>query len=154
VAATIRARLENTTQKLKEKIQMKIYLTGPMTGILNDNHPAFIRATHALREHGHDVFSAHEHDIPEASSKKDAWVTALRRDIGIIAAYDGIAVLEHFYTSKGAMLEVHTAIALQLKIVRLPWQTDDWIQYVHDFGMQSVETMWRDIARHRYTHHT
>lgn len=132
---------------------MKIYVSGPITGYPNDNRDAFALATKALREQGHEVFNPLEHDVPDASTSERAWTSALRRDIIAIAECDGIAVLDGFHHSKGSMLEIHTALALRLKLVCIPGQSADWCELVEREVTPSLKEMWRNMKWEFYQHH-
>ncbi len=130
---------------------MKVYLAGPMTGYPDSNHPEFHRAAKLLREQGHEVISPAEYELP-AETLND-WQVALRYDLGeSVCKSQGIAVLDGFEKSKGACLELHTALALGCDVVLLPWQRQTWANYVRNFGKMSLDVMWRDVATHRYNH--
>jgi hypothetical protein len=93
---------------------MKISLSGPMTGIPDLNYPAFNEAAAKLRAEGHDVFNPAE--LPDATPYNLALVSCLA-----ILCYDreAIALLDGWHDSKGARSELHTALALDLKVIHL-----------------------------------
>ena len=95
---------------------MKIYLSGPMTGIPDWNYPAFHAAANQLRHAGHVVFSPAENF--EGDTKRDR-AEYMRKDIEAVLWAEAVAVLPGWYASKGAALEV--AIARELG---LPAGTD------------------------------
>lgn len=132
---------------------MKLYLSGPITGMPNDNRIAFQTAADKLRKQGHEVFSPIEHDVPEASTVQAAWTLALCRDIVEVATADGIAVLELFHQSKGAMLECHTALGLKKPVVCIPGQPIGWPMAVEEFVRVSLLAMWRGVDQAKFTHH-
>jgi len=89
-----------------------IYLSGPMTGMLAFNHPAFHAEAGRLRELGHCVFNPAESDLPEAAT----WQEHMREDLRALLDCDRIHLLPGFAKSKGAMLELVVAQALGMMI--------------------------------------
>ena len=81
-----------------------IYISGRMTGIPENNVPAFNRAAKALRAKGYRVVSPAELDKGEPCN---SWNACLRRDIRALSVCTDIAVLPGWTGSKGASLEVH-----------------------------------------------
>lgn len=130
---------------------MRIYLAGPMTGYVNSNHDAFEKAALKLRAQGHEVVSPHEHEIP--ADTRDKWCNALTYDVGeCVCKTEGIAVLEGYQHSKGACLEIHTALALNHPVIRIPGQPALWDLEVMAFFRESLQAMWREVAHGVYTH--
>ena len=100
------------------------YLAGPMTGIPQDNLPAFIKAAAALRDEGFTIVAPVEFetaevmqaviDNPELTFNEAAgttWGSALARDVEIIAdEIDGLVFLPGWEKSKGARLEAFVGI--------------------------------------------
>lgn len=89
-----------------------IYLSGPMTGMLAFNYPAFNAEAAKLRALGHRVFNPAESDLPEAST----WQEHMREDLQALLGCNRIHLLPGFGTSKGAMLELVVAQALGMTI--------------------------------------
>ena len=89
-----------------------IYLSGPMTGMLAFNYPAFHVEAAKLRELGHCVFNPAETDLPEAAT----WQEHMREDLQALLGCDQIHLLPGFGKSKGAMLELVIAQALGMTI--------------------------------------
>ena len=89
-----------------------IYLSGPMTGMLAFNYPAFHAEAAKLRELGHCVFNPAENDLPEAAT----WQEHMREDLQALLGCDRIHLLPNFGKSKGAMLELVVAQALGMTI--------------------------------------
>ena len=86
-----------------------LYLSGPMTGILNKNFYAFHRGYIQLRNKGYKVID------PWAlgQSGKMTWSDFLRRDLKAMMEHcGGVATLPGWKKSKGASLEVYIAKAL------------------------------------------
>lgn len=116
---------------------MKIYVAGPMRGIVEFNFPAFNAAAVRLRAEGHTVFNPAERDNERhgvdiskgnAAGCEDQAAqehgfdlrVALGEDLAWICANaEAIALLDGWQNSKGAKAELATAIALGLKIIYL-----------------------------------
>ena len=116
---------------------MKIYVAGPMRGIPEFNFPAFHAAAAELRAGGHEVFNPaerdiahHGKDISKGNATGDEHLAAaehgfnlreaLKDDLEFICLHaDAIALLPGWEHSKGARAELHTAMALDLKIIHL-----------------------------------
>jgi hypothetical protein len=96
---------------------MRVYLSGPMTGIPLFNFPAFHAAAAELRAKGYDVVNPAELD--EADEKQMEWSDYLRRDIAQLVTCQGIAMLPGWENSKGAQLERHIADALGMEAINL-----------------------------------
>src|SRR5258707_199138 len=116
---------------------MKVYIAGPMRGISQFNFPAFVAATIKLRAEGHEVFSPAEHAISihgkdfcdnnfsgdESEIEKSLGFDRrklLAADLNWIChEADAVALLPGWETSKGALAEMATALALGLEIIKL-----------------------------------
>jgi Domain of unknown function (DUF4406) len=92
---------------------MKLYLSGPMTGIKNQNRPRFNKYAKALRRKGHKVVNPPELD---RVSPQHTWEGCLRRDIVKLMDCDKIAVMPGWKQSRGANLEVHIGKALKFPV--------------------------------------
>ncbi len=87
---------------------MKIYISGPMTGIDDYNRPAFFDAERRLKDAGYMVINPVINGV-----KQDAdWQTHMRADIKMLMDADGVALLENYSQSKGAMIEMRLASGL------------------------------------------
>ena len=102
----------------------RVYLSGPMTGIADNNFPAFHDWAARLRAEGFDVVSPAE--IEEAGT----WEACLRADLRELATCDAIALMPGWEGSKGAHLELHVAHRLGMKVIPLPLQFD-LVQHLH-----------------------
>jgi hypothetical protein len=98
---------------------MKVYLSGPMTGIPEFNHPAFHTAAAELRAKGLEVINPAELN-PDLSQP---WETCIRTDIKALCDCDAIALMPGWETSRGAHLELHIAHRIGMGIL-----------YVSDLG--------------------
>jgi len=93
---------------------MKIYISGPMTGMKSHNRPAFNTAAKRLRKLGHKVISPAELD---AKTKKQlSWNQCLRRDIRELVKCTDVALLPGWEDSKGAHLEVYISKKLDIPV--------------------------------------
>lgn len=114
-------------------MERTIYLAGPMTGIPQFNHPAFMAAATLLRAEGHTVFNPVENDMKKygeefivKNKKGDAEKAAkagfslrkaLKDDlVWICENADTIALLPGWEKSAGARVEWALAIALDMDI--------------------------------------
>ena len=96
----------------------RVYLSGPMTGIADNNFPAFHEWAARLRADGFDVVSPAE--LPEA----ETWELCLRKDMRELPTCDAIALMPGWERSKGAHLELHVAHRLGMEVMPLPLQFD------------------------------
>lgn len=97
---------------------MKVYLSGPMSGIPDNNFPAFHEWAARLRAQGYDVVSPAE--IQEA----ETWELCLRADLREMCNCEAIALMPGWENSKGANLELHVAHRLGMQVIHLPLQFD------------------------------
>lgn len=97
---------------------MKIYISGPMTGMADFNYPAFEDACIKLRALGYDVVSPHE--VPVC----DGWQGYMKADIALLLGCDAVANLDGHENSRGAKLENHIAHELEMTILPL----GDWLK--------------------------
>lgn len=92
---------------------MKIYLAGPMSGLPDHNHPAFMDAAATLRGGGNFVFNP-----AEANPIDDSYRAAMAVDLAWISSYaEMVVLLPGFQKSKGCRIEVDLALALEIPIV-------------------------------------
>jgi uncharacterized protein DUF4406 len=98
---------------------VKVYVSGPMTGIPEFNYPAFTDACAALRSCGFEVISPHE--INPADGIDHGWAWYVRRDLVALMEADAIVVLPGWESSKGARLETYIAGELGMDV----WALED-----------------------------
>lgn len=90
------------------------YISGPMSGYPEYNFSAFEQAAEWCREQGLVVLSAHEINHEEESE----WVDFLRRDMEVMLQHcSGVILLRGWPQSKGARLELATAVALDWPVL-------------------------------------
>lgn len=102
-----------------------LYLAGPMTGYPRWNFDAFEAGTKALRDVGFQVISPAELDLlegfdpdaPTENYSQEDFVRHIRRDANLILnEADGLALLDGWGASRGALFEVSIATMLRLPI--------------------------------------
>lgn len=93
---------------------MKVYISGPMTGVEDLNHPAFNEAASWLRSCGHEVVNPAELGEPDGWT----WEQFLRRDLRYLLECDAIFLLPGWHASRGANLEQYVAVKLGLAVLR------------------------------------
>lgn len=98
---------------------MKIYISGPMSSRPHHNFPAFNDAAARLRAAGYDVVNPADTGIVDGWS----WSDYLRLDLRLLSECDGIARLDGWSSSRGALLELYVADELDMQIA----DVDEWI---------------------------
>lgn len=91
--------------------QQRVYMAGPMTGIVDHNFPAFEAAEEALRSDGYEVVSPRELSISDESYGEN-----LKRDIHELLTCDKIYMLRGWYGSPGASCEHTLARLVGMKV--------------------------------------
>ena len=92
---------------------IKIYISGPITGIADNNVPAFNAAAAELRARGYEVVNPVESDC----ECQNVWTEYLKKDIKQMLECDAVVVLNGWNNSRGARLEVYIATCLGLPIL-------------------------------------
>jgi len=93
---------------------MKLYISGPMTGLQHYNRQSFETAAQSLRSKGHTVVNPTELPepvVPPDASEAISWSAYLVRDLAVLNEEkpDCIILLPGWRTSRGACLEAHYA---------------------------------------------
>lgn len=89
----------------RQKSEITLYLSGPMSGIPGHNFPAFDRAAQSLRDAGWRVVSP-----ADFGAKPDkSWNDHLKRDLFILGECDVLVQLPGWENSRGASLEFTVA---------------------------------------------
>ena len=91
---------------------MRIYLSGPMSGLPEFNFPAFHAAAARLRARGLQVVNPAEINPGGTLS----WEECMRADIKALCDCTALALLPGWMNSRGAHLELHLAHRLGLRI--------------------------------------
>jgi hypothetical protein len=90
---------------------MRLYLAGPISGIVDFNRPAFECAARVLRAQGHTVVNPFE----VSPVMGDPWAEHMKRDITAMLTCTGVVRLDNWQQSQGAQLEVYIARALSMR---------------------------------------
>lgn len=106
------------------KKPLRVYLSGPMTGIPDSNFPAFHRWAAKLRADGFEVVSPAE--IQEAGT----WELCLRADLRELCTCEAIALMPGWEGSRGAHLELHVAHRLGMKVMHLAEPAFDLVEHL------------------------
>lgn len=93
---------------------MRLYVSGPMSGMPEHNFPAFNAMAAKLRAMGHEVVNPAEYD--NALSGKVTWHECMRRDVILMCDTEALVVLPGWENSKGANVEIQLARWLDLRI--------------------------------------
>lgn len=91
---------------------MKVYISGPMTGLPEFNYPAFFMAAEIIRSHGHEPINPAE----GMTDMDKPWVWYMRRALRMLLDADEVWMLPRWQRSKGARLERIVALALGMRI--------------------------------------
>lgn len=114
---------------------MRLYVSGPITGLPDLNKPEFERVTKELLAAGHEfvinphtvctIIPAHECQGPCTPSELMLpWADYLRSDlIAMLTGADALAMLDGWVNSKGAVLERQVAEGLGWEV--RPWE--EWL---------------------------
>lgn len=94
---------------------MRLYISGPMTGIHDLNYPAFQAAAERLPGQGVTVISPHE-IVPHGAAPW-SWQQHMRADLAALLTCDVVVLLPGWKHSRGAQLEKTVAEAIGLKVV-------------------------------------
>jgi len=90
----------------REKVPLKLYISGPITGLKEGNRPLFDEAKKFLLDNKYEVVSPFDIDATLTSSYDGTYWKIIGKDLEIISTVDGIVLLNGWYRSVGARLEV------------------------------------------------
>jgi hypothetical protein len=91
---------------------MRIYISGPITGLPDLNRPAFALAAEQLRAAGFEPVNPHDID----PGKQDpTWRCHMRADVKILVDCDAVATLPRWQASRGACIEFDLARGLEME---------------------------------------
>lgn len=94
---------------------MKIYISGPMTGIPQYNSPAFFAAADTIALNGHEPINPAEH----VTETDKPWEWFMRKDLRLLLDADAVCLLPGWALSPGATLEAHVALSLGMRLFKL-----------------------------------
>ena len=89
----------------------RIYISGPMKGMVNLNKALFYETQKKLESEGFDVTNPHELIC------SDDYKECMKLDIRALTYCDTIYMLLNWKQSKGAMLEHMVAVMIGLKVI-------------------------------------
>ncbi|WP_035487274.1 DUF4406 domain-containing protein [Alicyclobacillus contaminans] len=92
---------------------MKVYISGPMSGIKDWNYPMFFATAELLRRLGFDVINPAE----GVSEFDKPWNWYMRRALRLMMDADTILMLPGWSRSRGARLERMVAKKLGMRVV-------------------------------------
>lgn len=90
----------------------RLYLAGPMSGLPDDNYPAFHAAAKALRELGHEVLNPAENPTPPCGT----WLGYMRLAVALLVQCEVVVLLPGWADSRGARVECDLAHGLGLGV--------------------------------------
>lgn len=91
----------------------RIYISGKMTGVENNNYPAFFEAERLLKSLGYDTFNP-----ANINGESDwNWQDYMKECIKLIPDCTHIYLLKGWETSRGASMELFIANTLGLEVM-------------------------------------
>lgn len=112
-----------------------IYLAGPMTGLPEQNYPAFNAAADNLRARGHTVLNPAENPEPPCKS----WLGYMKMAIPMLIKCDTIVFLPGWAESAGALKEYDEALFFKLEIM--------FYEPASASGMRALEPVFEATSR-------
>lgn len=103
----------------------RVYLSGKMSGVPDNNGPAFREARELLRSQGYEVVCPYENSQGFLDQPRSFH---MRRDVEHILGVDEIIVLPGYRLSRGACLEI--ALALEIGVLVKEFGSDKLITSV------------------------
>lgn len=103
-------------QLLGMRVAGLVYISGPMSGYVDYNFPAFFAAAELLQAQGHEVVNPADHGLIEGAG----WDDYMRYNLARMMRCEVIALLPGWSRSRGAQQEKQIAEALGLTVRYLP----------------------------------
>ena len=120
---------------------MRIYISGPMTGLPDHNYPAFNAAEAQWEARGWTVRNPARNFGGDENRKREEY---MRLDFEHLLEVDAIALLPGWQDSRGARAEIVVALELGLDvfdaITALP------LEVLADIDVSSAYPSWGDLA--------
>lgn len=91
---------------------MKVYVSGPMTGIKDFNYPAFASAAKEMESRGYTAVNPATLNAPDTS-----WNDCMKADIRALVDCDAIVMIKGWERSNGAQIELNLAHRLGMEIM-------------------------------------
>ncbi len=92
---------------------MKVYISGPMTGVKDYNRQAFKAAEEKIKAMGYEVVNPCKLD----HSGNGKWEEYMRTDIKALMDCDAIYMLKGWEDSNGAIIELKLALDLKFGLI-------------------------------------
>lgn len=109
---------------------MRLYIAGPMSGLADNNHPAFEYAMQRLEAAGIEVISPHlleANTIPRGNKTVgEIYRMVIPGDIVAIASTDGIILLQGWEQSPGTAFERHACDLFKLPAFAPAYTSDEF----------------------------
>lgn len=102
-------------------MKKKLYISGPMSGIPDNNFPEFLEVEDQLKLAGYDVINP-ARNPPRHGVHARAFYMKL--DLNNVMACDGVALLAGHHYSPGCQSEIRTALDTDKPIAMYHW----WIE--------------------------
>ena len=85
---------------------MKVYISGPMTGIPDNNRDEFSRMASLLQAKGHEPVNPHDIAVEVNARIKDPkYLDYLKADLSVLMTCDAYVLLDGWGDSRGARIE-------------------------------------------------
>ena len=96
----------------------KLYLAGPMSGVVQFNYPSFHEAAARLRALGFEVLNPAElfHEILEDGYSPKNWEFYMKGALREMMVCDSLVMLENWDMSRGATIEKELAEKLRMQV--------------------------------------
>ena len=91
---------------------MKIYISGPISGLPAGNYESFLEAEDAITEKGHEAINPHK----VCQHMTGSWLDYMRADIKALMDADAILLIDGWSDSRGAVVELQIAAMLGLRV--------------------------------------
>jgi hypothetical protein len=97
---------------------VRVYISGPVTGMTDDNRTEFQIAEAAIRHKGHEPVNpltlAHDHG--------KTWAEYMKVDLEALLHVDAVLVLNGWQFSRGANIEVTLAVDIGIPVYAEAWR--------------------------------
>jgi nucleoside 2-deoxyribosyltransferase len=101
----------------------KVYICGPISGLPDDNKPAFEAAEKIIRERGFQPINPHvlcfDIVLAHEGTPEELWKKCMKRDISYMLDCDLVVLLNGWHKSRGAMVEINTASAVGIQCITI-----------------------------------
>lgn len=133
--------------------KLRLYISGPITGKVNDNREEFKRVQEELKKRGFNAINPFDitnnnlnvknllQDLKNTQSesekeriRKELWSLCMKLDIAELVYCNGVVLLKDWETSRGAILELAIAQQLGLPI----FHADNYNQFNTVFNIQKI----------------